>query len=66
MPPPPSRIPGAIGPNYAVREYENTYWGAESSNITADPNPRLQAYVAAAAPGQGAVSTRRLLRQSGC
>ena len=31
--------------------YENLYWGAESSNITADPNPRLQAYIAAARRG---------------
>jgi cardiolipin synthase A/B len=31
--------------------YENTYWGAESSNVTADPNPRLLAYIAAARRG---------------
>ena len=31
--------------------YENLYWGAESSNIAADPNPRLQAYIAAARRG---------------
>jgi cardiolipin synthase len=31
--------------------YENLYWGAENSNITADPNPRLQAYIAAARRG---------------
>jgi phosphatidylserine/phosphatidylglycerophosphate/cardiolipin synthase-like enzyme len=31
--------------------YENLYWGAESSNITADPNPRLLAYIAAARRG---------------
>jgi hypothetical protein len=31
--------------------YENTYGGAESSNITADPHPRLQAYIAAARRG---------------
>jgi phosphatidylserine/phosphatidylglycerophosphate/cardiolipin synthase-like enzyme len=31
--------------------YENTYWGAESSNVAADPNPRLLAYIAAARRG---------------
>ena len=31
--------------------YENTYFGAESSNVTADPNPRLLAYIAAARRG---------------
>ncbi len=31
--------------------YENLYWGAESSNIVADPNPRLLAYIAAARRG---------------
>jgi phosphatidylserine/phosphatidylglycerophosphate/cardiolipin synthase-like enzyme len=31
--------------------YEQTYWGAESSNVTADPNPRLLAYIAAARRG---------------
>ena len=31
--------------------YENLYWGAEDSNVTADPNPRLQAYIAAARRG---------------
>jgi len=31
--------------------YENTYWGAESSNVAADPNPRLQAYIDAARRG---------------
>ena len=31
--------------------YENLYWGAESSNIKADPNLRLQAYIAAARRG---------------
>ena len=31
--------------------YENMYWGAESSNVAADPNPRLQAYIAAARRG---------------
>ena len=31
--------------------YEHTYWGAATSNVTADPNPRLQAYIAAARRG---------------
>ena len=31
--------------------YENLYWGAEASNITDDPNPRLEAYLAAARRG---------------
>jgi len=31
--------------------YENLYWGAESSNITDNPNPRLLAYLAAARRG---------------
>ena len=31
--------------------YENLYWGAEASNVAADPNPRLQAYIAAARRG---------------
>jgi len=31
--------------------YEHTYWGAESSNVDADPNPRLNAYIAAARRG---------------
>ena len=31
--------------------YENPYWGAEASNVAADPNPRLQAYIAAARRG---------------
>jgi len=31
--------------------YENLYWGAEASNLTADPNPRLLAYIAAARRG---------------
>jgi phosphatidylserine/phosphatidylglycerophosphate/cardiolipin synthase-like enzyme len=31
--------------------YENLYWGAEASNVTADPNPRLLAYIAAARRG---------------
>jgi hypothetical protein len=31
--------------------YEQTYWGAETSHVTADPNPRLQAYIDAARPG---------------
>ena len=32
----------------SVQPYENTFWDAESSNIDADPNPRLLAYIAAA------------------
>jgi len=31
--------------------YENLYWGAEDSNVADDPNPRLQAYLAAARRG---------------
>ena len=31
--------------------YENTYWGAQSSNVATDPNPRLLAYIAAARRG---------------
>ena len=31
--------------------YENLYWGAEASNLAADPNPRLLAYIAAARRG---------------
>jgi cardiolipin synthase len=31
--------------------YEHTWWGATSSNVTADPNPRLQAYIDAARRG---------------
>jgi phosphatidylserine/phosphatidylglycerophosphate/cardiolipin synthase-like enzyme len=31
--------------------YVQTYWGAESSNITADPNPFLEAFIAAARRG---------------
>jgi phosphatidylserine/phosphatidylglycerophosphate/cardiolipin synthase-like enzyme len=31
--------------------YEHTYWGAEASNVQADPNPRLEAYIAAARRG---------------
>ena len=38
-------------PGPSVQLYENLYWGAESSNIAADPNPRLQAYIAAARRG---------------
>ena len=46
--------------------YENTYLGRGSSNIAADPNPRLLAYIAARAPwGHGARAARRLLRQPG-
>lgn len=31
--------------------YENLYWGAVNSNILADPNSRLRAYIAAARRG---------------
>jgi cardiolipin synthase len=31
--------------------YENLFWGAEKSNLQDDPNPRLQAYIAAARRG---------------
>jgi len=31
--------------------YEHTYWGPEDSNIVDDPNPRLEAYIAAARRG---------------
>jgi len=31
--------------------YEQTYWGATASNVIADPNPRLEAYIAAARRG---------------
>ena len=31
--------------------YENLFWGAEASNISDDPNPRLEAYLAAARRG---------------
>ena len=34
-----------------VHLYEYTYWGATTSNPTADPNPRLEAYIAAARRG---------------
>ena len=40
--------------------YEYTFWGATASNPTDDPNPRLEAYIAAA--GRGA--TVRLLLDS--
>jgi hypothetical protein len=45
---------GRAGPGDTVlveQLYEQTYWGAESSNVTADPNPRLAAYLAAARRG---------------
>ena len=38
-------------PGPFVQVYEQTYWGAESSNVSADPNPRLFAYIAAARRG---------------
>ncbi|MGC8782137.1 MAG: phospholipase D-like domain-containing protein, partial [Anaerolineae bacterium] len=31
--------------------YEHTWWGAENSNVADDPNPRLEAYLAAARRG---------------
>lgn len=31
--------------------YEHLYWGPESSSVAADPNPRLEAYLAAARRG---------------
>jgi cardiolipin synthase len=31
--------------------YEHTYWGPATSNVEADPNPRLEAYIAAARRG---------------
>jgi cardiolipin synthase len=31
--------------------YEHAWWGAEASNVAADPNPRLEAYIAAARHG---------------
>jgi phosphatidylserine/phosphatidylglycerophosphate/cardiolipin synthase-like enzyme len=31
--------------------YEQLFWGSTSSNIIADPNPRLEAYIAAARRG---------------
>lgn len=31
--------------------YEHTWWGAEASNVMDDPNPRLEAYLAAARRG---------------
>jgi cardiolipin synthase len=40
--------------------YEYTYWGPTSSNPTDDPNPRLEAYVAAARAG----ATVRILLDS--
>jgi cardiolipin synthase A/B len=38
-------------PGSSVQVYENLYWGAENSSVAADPNPRLQAYIAAARRG---------------
>ena len=38
-------------PGPSVQVYENLYWGAEKSNVAADPNPRLRAYIAAARRG---------------
>ncbi len=45
---------GRAGPDDTIlveQLYENTYWGAEASNVDADPNPRLLAYIAAARRG---------------
>ncbi len=45
---------GRAGPGDTVlveQMYEHLYWGAETSSIEADPNPRLQAYLAAARRG---------------
>jgi len=42
----------AAGDTVLVEQlYENLYWGAEASNIINDPNPRLEAYIAAARRG---------------
>lgn len=41
-----------VGDTILVEQlYENLYWGAENSNADADPNPRLEAYIAAARRG---------------
>lgn len=45
---------GRAGPGDTVlveQMYEHLYWGATDSNMEADPNPRLQAYLAAARRG---------------
>lgn len=45
---------GRAGPGDIVlveQMYEHLYWGATDSNMEADPNPRLQAYLAAARRG---------------
>jgi hypothetical protein len=47
-------LAGRAGPGDTLlieQLYEHTYWGAESSNVTADPNPRLTAYIGAARRG---------------
>ena len=38
-------------PCSSVQVYENLWWGAENSNVVDDPNPRLEAYLAAARRG---------------
>ena len=35
----------------SVQLYEQLFWGSTSSNVIADPNPRLEAYIAAARRG---------------
>ena len=40
-----------LHPGPSVQVYENLNWDAESSNIAADPNSRLQAHIAAALRG---------------
>ena len=46
--------------------YEQLFWGDTSSSVIADPNPRLEAYIAAARRGAtGPRLARRLLRQPG-
>ncbi len=50
-----------VGDTILVQQLnERPYWGASSSNPTADPNPRLEAYLAAARRG----ATVRLLLDS--
>ena len=38
-------------PGPSVQLYEQLFWGSTSSNIITDPNPRLEAYIAAARRG---------------
>jgi len=42
---------GAGGKVYVEQLYEYKYWGEATSNPSADPNPRLEAYIAAARRG---------------